>query len=275
MVGGLLCGDRDGAGVSSAVATAYAAAAAGWERGPAQLYERMADRLVALIEPLAGKHVLDVGTGSGAAARALQARGAVVVATDLAHGMLVERSTARPPSVVGDITRLPLRDGGFDAAVGAFVVNHLPDPALGLREMARVCRPGGAVLVSSFAAGGDPPVKAAVESIANEFGWSRPAWYADLKEECATTVETVPQMLSGLQRAGLTDADSWVEEVSFADLPPAQIAAWRLWAPALAPFVEGLAEHQRAQLVAAATDAARDCPPVTLHMLIGCGRANA
>lgn len=258
--------------MNSAVAGAYAAAAAGWERGPARLYERMADQLVSHAGPLLGKRAVDIGTGSGAAARALQSRGAVVVATDLAHGMLAERRATRAPATVGDITRLPLRADVFDLAVGAFVVNHLADPALGLREMARVCRPGGAVLVSAFAAGNDPTVKTAVESVAADFGWARPAWYADLKANCVISVETVPQMLSGLERAGLVDADSWVQEVSFADLPPEQIAAWRLWAPALAPFVEGLPTSQREQLVIAATDAARGCPPVTLHMLIGRGR---
>lgn len=271
MVGGPLRRDRDGVGVSSAVAMAYAAAAAGWERGPARLYERMAERLVSLAGPCDGWRALDVGTGSGAAARALQARGAIVVATDLAHGMLSERRGARPPCAVGDITRLPLHGGVFDVTVGAFVVNHLEDPALGLQEMSRVCRPGGVVLVSSFAAGSDPEVKVAVESVAASFGWARPAWYSELKTACASTVESVPQLLSGLQRAGLVDAQSWVEEVSFADLPPEQIAAWRLWAPALAPFVQGLPTGRRQRLVAAATEAASSCPPVTLHMLVGRG----
>lgn len=272
-MGSALRCNRDGAGVTSALATAYAAAAAGWERGPARLYERMADRLVAHAEPLRGQRVLDAGTGSGAAARALQARGAVVIATDLAHGMLAEQRALRPPAVAGTITCLPFRSGVFNAVVGAFVVNHIDDPAPGLREMARVCESGGLVLVSSFAAGSDPEVKASVEAVAAEFGWRRPAWYADLKATCATTVESVPQMISGLERAGLVDVDSWVDAVSFADLPPEQIAAWRLWAPALAPFVEALPASRREMLVEAATAAARSCPPVTLQMLIGRGRS--
>jgi ubiquinone/menaquinone biosynthesis C-methylase UbiE len=260
--------------VSSPVAAAYSAAAAGWERGPARLYERMAARLVSFAEPLAGKRVLDVGTGSGAAARALVARGALVAATDLAHGMLAERRMERPPATVGDITRLPFRRSAFDVTVAAFVVNHLADPTEALREMARVCRPGGVVLASSFAAGDDPEVKSAVEEVARGFGWSRPSWYAELKASCTTSVETTDQLLSGLRRAGLSDAASWVEVVGFDDLPAQSIASWRLWSPALAPFVEALPDAQRDELIAAATEAARGCPPVSLQMLVGRGLAH-
>jgi ubiquinone/menaquinone biosynthesis C-methylase UbiE len=259
--------------VSSTAAAAYGATAAGWERGPARLYERMADRLVSFAEPLADKRALDVGTGSGAAARALVARGALVAATDLAHGMLADRRSDRPPSAVGDITRIPFRTSAFDVAVAAFVVNHLDDPAVALAEMARVCQPGGVVLVSSFAAGPDPAVKAAIEEVAVGFGWSRPGWYSELKASCTTAVETTEQLVSGLHRAGLGRAESWVEEVSFADLTPESIAAWRLWSPALGEFVEARPPVTRDELIAAATDAARACPPVTLRMLVGRGTA--
>jgi ubiquinone/menaquinone biosynthesis C-methylase UbiE len=229
----------------------------------------MADRLVSFAEPLVGKRALDVGTGSGAAARALVARGALVAATDLAHGMLADRRSERPPAAVGDITRIPFRTSAFDVAVAAFVVNHLDDPTAALRELARVCRPGGVVLVSSFATGPEAAVKAAIEDVAIGFGWSRPDWYSELKTSCATTVETTEQLVSGLQRAGLERVESWVEEVSFADLPPESIAAWRLWSPALGEFVEALPAAARDELIAAATDAARRSPPVSLRMLVG------
>ena len=65
--------------------------------------------------------------------------------------MLAHQATARPPAVVGDALALPFAPSAFDAAVAAFSLNHLSDPAAGLREMARVTRPGGAVLGATYA----------------------------------------------------------------------------------------------------------------------------
>jgi SAM-dependent methyltransferase len=48
---------------------------------------------------------------------------------------------------VADLTRLPYPDGLFDAAVCGWVLEHLPDPRLGLRELARVLSPGGRLLL--------------------------------------------------------------------------------------------------------------------------------
>jgi SAM-dependent methyltransferase len=45
--------------------------------------------------------------------------------------------------VLADVARLPLRDGACDAVFGAGLVSHLPGPETGLRELARVTRPGG------------------------------------------------------------------------------------------------------------------------------------
>jgi hypothetical protein len=50
---------------------------------------------------------------------------------------------------VADLTRLPYADGAFDAVVCGWVLEHLPDPAPGLRELARVLQPGGKLLLLS------------------------------------------------------------------------------------------------------------------------------
>ncbi|HCA87251.1 MAG TPA: SAM-dependent methyltransferase, partial [Streptomyces sp.] len=44
---------------------------------------------------------------------------------------------------VADVTRLPLRDAALDAVFAAGLLSHLPQPESGLRELARVVRPGG------------------------------------------------------------------------------------------------------------------------------------
>ncbi|MFD2093118.1 class I SAM-dependent methyltransferase [Blastococcus deserti] len=96
--------------------------------------------------PLAGRTVLDAGAGTGLGSAALAAAGARVVALDLSADMLSWQLGARPPAVVGDVTRLPLRDDAVDDVLAAFVLNHLVDPHAGLAELRRVTRPGGALL---------------------------------------------------------------------------------------------------------------------------------
>lgn len=106
----------------------------------AEGYARHADPLVFhhLARPLADALadvdglVLDVAGGTGALGRRLRQ----VVAVDLSMGQL--RRNPLPRRVRGDAERLPFRDDAFAAAACAFGVNHWPDPAAGVAELARV-----------------------------------------------------------------------------------------------------------------------------------------
>jgi len=134
----------------------YAGAAAGWASGATLVYAPVAALLVARTPiPLAGARVLDVGAGTGVCEAPLQAAGvASVVAADLSHDMLAWNRANRPPGVVSDVMRLPFPGLVFDAGVASFVLNHLTDPVWGFVELARVVRPGGAVLTTRNGAGG-------------------------------------------------------------------------------------------------------------------------
>jgi ubiquinone/menaquinone biosynthesis C-methylase UbiE len=103
--------------------------------------------------PLGGT-VADVGCGTGRALPAL--RRAVgphgtVVAIDITPEMLLEaRGAGRAADgglVLADARRLPLVDASVDAVFAAGLVNHLPDTEAGLRELARVTRPGGLLVL--------------------------------------------------------------------------------------------------------------------------------
>jgi SAM-dependent methyltransferase len=131
--------------------------AAGWSAN-AERYEDLTGAVSArVIEPLldaaaveAGARVLDLGTGPGDIAAAAARRGAKPVGIDLAEGM-VERARRRHPGVefvVGDAEALPFPGGRFDAAVGGFVLNHLPRPERAAAELCRVLAPGGGVALS-------------------------------------------------------------------------------------------------------------------------------
>ncbi|MFO8013444.1 MAG: class I SAM-dependent methyltransferase [Phycisphaerae bacterium] len=104
--------------------------------------------------------VVDVCTGTGDLAMAVlrRRRRARVVACDVCRPMLAraraklaEAGLGRRASVVeADALALPLADASADAACCAFGVRNLADEARGLREMVRVVRPGGRVVVLEF-----------------------------------------------------------------------------------------------------------------------------
>jgi len=104
-----------------------------------------------------GEQVLDACSGTGDLALALARAGAVVTGTDFCPEMLrhAVRKSARARSgaagfVAADTLRLPFADGSFDLATVAFGIRNVQDPVAGLRELARVVRPGGRVLVLEF-----------------------------------------------------------------------------------------------------------------------------
>ncbi|MBM9464824.1 demethylmenaquinone methyltransferase [Aeromicrobium sp. YIM 150415] len=99
-----------------------------------------------------GERVLDLAAGTGVSSVPLAATGAQVVACDFSEGMLRAGKADRPELdfVAGDGMRLPFGDASFDAVTISFGLRNFPDPIGGLREMLRVTRPGGRVVVTEF-----------------------------------------------------------------------------------------------------------------------------
>lgn len=92
--------------------------------------------------------VLDVGSGSGAVVPHIRAAApsATVIGIDPARKMLrVARHTTALAAIEGDAVSLPLRAGSIDAALLAFVLFHLADPAAAMAEVSRVLTAGGVV----------------------------------------------------------------------------------------------------------------------------------
>jgi SAM-dependent methyltransferase len=98
--------------------------------------------------------VLEVGCGWGELAEWLaRDTAAQVVAVDLSERM-VELARARGVDAqVGDVQELPFADGSFDVAVAAWMLYHVPDLDRGLSELARVLRPGGALVAVTNSVG--------------------------------------------------------------------------------------------------------------------------
>ncbi|UWZ60111.1 methyltransferase domain-containing protein [Dactylosporangium aurantiacum] len=98
-----------------------------------------------------GGVVVDVGCGTGRALPALRAAvgpTGTVIGLDHTPQMLAKaREKGNGGLVLADAGRLPFADGSVDAVFAAGLVMHLPDPADGLRELARVTRPGGRLVL--------------------------------------------------------------------------------------------------------------------------------
>jgi len=99
-----------------------------------------------------GQRVLDVGAGTGVSTQELAASGAYAVGLDISIGMLRAGRRVRPavPLLAGDALRLPFPDAAFDAVTISFALRNVVDPAAALRELARVTRPGGRLVVCEF-----------------------------------------------------------------------------------------------------------------------------
>jgi SAM-dependent methyltransferase len=109
-----------------------------------------------LLPALPGPEVLNAGAGAGSLTLKLAARGLRVTSVDASPELCMWTSEALRargleevnPVMAGDLERLDLPDAAFDAAVCAEVLEHLDDDAAALRELHRVLRPGGLLLLT-------------------------------------------------------------------------------------------------------------------------------
>lgn len=117
-------------------------------------------RLRALLEPVPGEHLLEVGPGIGLyslpAAGWLTESGTLDV-LDLQAGMLEEtlaraheRGIGNLVATQGDAQRMPYPDAGFDGAFVVTALGEIPDQIAALSELRRVVKPGGRVVIGEL-----------------------------------------------------------------------------------------------------------------------------
>jgi demethylmenaquinone methyltransferase/2-methoxy-6-polyprenyl-1,4-benzoquinol methylase len=132
----------------------------------AGLHHRWRARAADLADVGPGSRVLDVATGTGDLALELRRRGCDVTGCDFSEEMLArarEKAAAAPASAPirfesADAQALPYEDDRFDAATVGFGARNFGDLDAGLREMVRVVRPGGRVVVLEITTPTRPPL---------------------------------------------------------------------------------------------------------------------
>jgi demethylmenaquinone methyltransferase/2-methoxy-6-polyprenyl-1,4-benzoquinol methylase len=116
-------------------------------------------KAISYLKPLAPKKILDVATGTGdLALEAMKLNPDQIIGLDIAEQMLVygrEKIAAKGWSdkiqmIKGDSEELPFADNNFDAITVAFGVRNFQNLAKGLKEMNRVLKPGGRLVVLEF-----------------------------------------------------------------------------------------------------------------------------
>lgn len=112
--------------------------------------------ILELMGDLKGAEVLDVGCGDGVLACAAALRGAVVIGIDPDPAMLdaararAERAGVKADFTDGRIERLPFADASFDVVAAVTVLCFVDDASVAWREMARVLRPGGRLVLGEL-----------------------------------------------------------------------------------------------------------------------------
>ena len=169
------------------------------------LFGQWVEPLLDAVNPARGEHLLDVGTGTGAVARAALARvGSTgsVVAVDPNEGMLSVAARLSPSLDIrrGAAEHLPLGDDEVDCVTCQFALMFFQDPARALAEMARVIRPGGRVAVATWAAVEESPGYAAMVNLLGEVlgDWAAEAMCAPFRIGAA-------DQLSDLMRPSFPD----------------------------------------------------------------------
>lgn len=118
------------------------------------MHHRWKRRLVALADVKSGDRALDVCCGTGDIALALAVVGAETTGLDFTEAMLAvaERkpTAGKVRFVQGDAMKLPFADNSFDAVTVGYGLRNLANWETGLREMIRVAKPGGRVVILDF-----------------------------------------------------------------------------------------------------------------------------
>lgn len=143
---------------SEAIVDQFTRQAVQFAASPTARSEEILERILRLAEPSPSDTALDVACGPGLLVCALAKHVRHARGIDLTPAMLEQaRRTQQQEGVTnvswdqGDVSAMPYGDDQFDIVTCRFAVHHFPDPLPVLREMRRVCRGGGRIVIADSA----------------------------------------------------------------------------------------------------------------------------
>ncbi|MBA2427526.1 MAG: methyltransferase domain-containing protein [Actinobacteria bacterium] len=195
-----------GAPEARTLVTFYSSAADEYQRLWAPELLRMSRLLLEEVPFKGARRVLDVATGVGTLLPEISrlVPGAFIHGVDVAEGMVRLAPEGSSVSVM-DAMQLGLRSESFDVGLIPFALFHLPDPSVGLGEMARVISPGGAIGTVTW---GDDPGYAALDIWSEELDAAGAA-EADVTIARHDLVDTPAKMTALLDEAGFDRIRTW------------------------------------------------------------------
>jgi hypothetical protein len=131
----------------------------------------------------------------------------------------------------------------------------LDEPVLGLRELTRVTKTGGAILASVFSNESKHEGRDRIDKAATDLGFTSPDWYLDMKERMVPLLGTADNMAAAAQEAGLSNVAVDERPVDVGITQAEDLVAYRLGQANYADHIASLSEDQRAELFAAAVEA--------------------
>lgn len=164
------------------------------------------DRVLPMLENVAGKKVLDVGAGTGRLALRLAKLGAEVTALDVS-GEMLKRIKTKDPRLkikIGEAEDLPLADENFDIVIATFLIVHLKDLRVFFDEVYRVLKPGGRFLLSNINQRKAPEVKIKGGLVQIESYYHRPEAVIEELERLAFKIE---------KNSFVYEKDIWINQV--------------------------------------------------------------
>ncbi|HWQ13451.1 MAG TPA: class I SAM-dependent methyltransferase [Roseiflexaceae bacterium] len=224
--------------IKGSVRRQFSPAAAAYATSPVHTGGPDLVALVAAAGATGRERALDVGSGAGHTALALAPYVASVTAVDLSDEMLAQGRALAAARGIGNITfqrgdveRLELPDAAFDIVTSRYSAHHYPRPKAALREVARVLRPGGTMLLVDVVA----PEEPALDTFLNAIEL--------LRDPSHVRDHTAGQWLAMLAEAGMTgellgqwplrlDFASWLARMRTPEPAAAQIRALLDGAPA-------------------------------------------
>ncbi len=114
------------------------------------------EHCVLRLNPQANERILDLATGTGWTSRLVARRGAKVIGVDIGSDLIAtaaERAKAENLDIeyrIGDAEKLPFADASFDAVISTCGVMFASRPEAAAAELARVCRPGGRIALTTW-----------------------------------------------------------------------------------------------------------------------------